>query len=272
MMAGWPLSAKKTRAILKKGPATLRNIIYSRFSYWPTSRIDGCDLQHVPTYCISLATAHRKRALIQKQARGLGLTRFEFVDAVNARSLSYAALAEQRLYDDDKSKQYHANGLTLNEIACSLSHRSIYTRVMSQQEPLAVVVEDDALFVARRLRQFHLADVPPDFDIAFLNTFLTQEPPLGHVKNNVFDATSYHGSSAAYLISLAGATKLSTVSCPIIHAADGLLGRCLRLLPGETHPFKQVGVDTTLNSYIVFPDCVLNGSTSHYHVSDVQPH
>jgi glycosyl transferase family 25 len=136
---------------------------------------------------------------------------------------------------------------------------------------VALILEDDALFMHRRLRAFRLGDVPDDFDVVLLNSFLTREPPGGRIRRNIYDVSSYHGSAAAYLLSAKGAVKLMKAYRPVVHAADGLIGRCMELFPGELSPFKQIGAATQLRCYLAYPDCVLNGSTSHYHTSEVQP-
>lgn len=261
---------QKSKAVVRKGPSTLRNLVYSRLGVWPVDRIDGSDLQTIPTYCISLAGDTRRRRLVQDQVRGLGLERFEFVDAIDARTLDRQQLIAAGQLDDATTLKFHSRLLTINEVACSLSHGIAYRRIAERGHPVALVLEDDALFISRRARSFRLSDVPSDFDCVFLNAFLFEEPPRGHLKGMVFRDTSYSGSAAAYLLSARGAQKLAAACLPVIHAADGLLGRCLELADGQSHPFRQRGATTTIRGYIVHPDCVLNGSASYYHLSEVQ--
>jgi glycosyl transferase family 25 len=214
--------------------------------------------------------AQKKRDLIARQVREMGLTNFQFVDAVDAKSLALDELRRDGRYDEATSRIYHSKGLTLNEIACSLSHGAAYTQIANAGHLLALVIEDDALFVTAELKKLKLSEVPSDFDVLLLNSFRYEDPPKGRLAENLYDASSYSGSAAAYVLSAAGARKLANAFLPVIHAADGLLGRCMELTPGDSHLFKQVGARTELRSYLVYPDCVLNGSTSHYHVSDVQ--
>ena len=264
-------SVNRVFSILKKLPGYARNVTFSRFSYWPVGSIAGSDLHAVPTYCINLRRADVKRRLIQKQVSTLGLKNFRFIEAIDARSLDYKQVELDRRYDRQESEQYHSKGLTLNEIACSLSHRAAYEAIVSARHPVAMIIEDDALFVSRQLRRFRFSDVPADYDMVFLNSFRYREPPSGAIAGPIYDTSSYHGSAAAYLLSLEGARKLLDSSLPVIHAADGLLGRSIALGPGEVgHPFKQVGAKCSLSAYMCYPDCVLNGSICHYHVSDIR--
>jgi glycosyl transferase family 25 len=261
----------KLRAVVRKGPSTLRNIVYSWLGLWPVEPLDGADLQDVPTYCISLARAAAKRALVARQVAGLGLRRFEFVDAVDARLLQRDQLCEAGRLDDAASLRSHGRTLSANEIACSLSHGAAYELILQRGHEVALIIEDDALFVSGRMRDFRLADVPADYDCVFLNAFRTREPPTDRRCRMVYGDASYAGSSAAYLVSRSGAAKLTHAYLPVVHAADGLLGRNLRA-NGSADPdaaFRQNGARVVLNAYMCYPDCVLNGSASHYHVSEV---
>lgn len=270
-MIALDLAKRKFSAVLRKGPATLRNIVFSRLGIWPVGRIDGADLQGIPTYCISLTRASRRRELMLRQAEGLGLNRFEFVDAVDSRMLDRGDLAARGVIDEERTRQFHTRPLTINEIACSLSHGLAYQRIVEREDPVALVLEDDALFLRRRIARVRLSELPSDFDCVFLNTFLLHDPPRGRVGRSIYSDTSYAGSAAAYLLSLTGARKLASVRRPVIHAADGLLGRSLGQPEGLSHAFRQVGARTTIRAYICHPDAVVNGSVEHYHVSDVQP-
>jgi len=265
---GWLL--RKSKTVVRKGPSTLRNLLYSRLGIWRVDRIDGCDLQGIPIYCISLAAAKRRRRLVERQVRDLGLEHFEFVEAVEASALDREQLRRSGQLDDETTLRFHSRLLTMNEVACSISHGIAYSRIVERKHPVALVIEDDALFISRRARRFRLADVPADFDCVFLNAFLFEEPPRGHLTGTIYRDTSYSGSSAAYLLSARGAEKLAAACRPVIHAADGLLGRSLELAEGQSHPFRQRGATMSMRGYIVHPDCVLNGSTSYYHVSEVQ--
>lgn len=262
---------RKLGAVIRKGPATVRNVVYSWLGIWPVSSIQGSDLHGVPTYCISLARATGKRDLIRKQVAGLEMKHFEFIDAVDARTLDGSILRRDKRLDDDGSIKHHGRALSMNEVACSLSHGLAYELIRLRRHPVALIVEDDALFIARRMRNFSFADVPDDFDCVFLNSFNLREPPDDHRRGLVFGDASYGGSSAAYLVSASGVEKLASSYLPVVHAADGLLGRNLGRCVSGAGSFRQQGARMVLNAYLCYPDCVLNGSASHYHVSDVTP-
>lgn len=258
---------QKCRAVATKGPATLRNIVYSKLGIWPVGRLESEQWRDLPTYCISLTRATERRRLMLSQAAGMGLTNFQFINAVEAKILDYDKLVEAGLYDDSKARCFHGAPLSLNEIAASLSHGLAYQRIVERGDPLALVLEDDALFLTGRVNQISLARLPADSEIVYLNTFREAGTPADRIDGTLFGVEAYTGSAAAYLLTQTGARKLAAIHKPVVHAADGLLGRLMPAPEGKPHPFKQVGVDTILQSYMIYPDCVLNGSVCHYYGS-----
>jgi glycosyl transferase family 25 len=252
----FPLSRKD----LNRKALKLKMRFFGRYGRWPVSRLQNAEIRNLPMYCISLASAVRRRELVTRQARLLGLTHFHLVEAVDAASLTTGTLQAGDLYDEASAIKYHGRPLTRGEIACSLSHGDLYERIIAAGHPYAVILEDDALFVPTRLDRLNLGDLPADFDVVFLNSFRDQEPPQGRIRHNIYSDASYEGSAAAYLVSRKGAEKLSRACRPVIHAADGLLGRSMKSLSGQQHSFRQQGARTEITSYIIYPDCVLNGS------------
>lgn len=69
----------------------------------------------------------------------------EFFEAVNGRNLSADHMA---LYDSAKRRQFFGRDLTLGEIGCLLSHRALYEKIVREQIPVAIILEDDVLFEA----------------------------------------------------------------------------------------------------------------------------
>lgn len=221
-------------------------------------------------YCVSLQRSVDRRRLMEKQVQQMRLQAFEFVDAVDARALTLQALAENGLYNATESLRWHQNGLTLNEVACSLSHAECYRKIVNAGHERAIILEDDVLFRTRRLRRLAADDIPEWADIVFLNSFMSESPPLGNLSGPYYGDASYHGSSAAYLLTKNSARLLLEASVPVVHAADGLLGRALALQTGQVHAFRNKGSALSLRSVLVFPEAVTNGSTEHYYRSSIR--
>ncbi len=259
---------QKFRTALRR-PDLVRNRLLGELNYWPVSRLTNAEVRDLPVFCISLRGSERRRSLMRRQASTLGLDRFEFIDAAEAASLEVADLMAKGDYDPVEASRIHGAPLTMVEIACSLSHGRVYRRIVEERLAHALVLEDDALFNTRNLDALRVSSLPEDHDVVFLNSFLEEEPPRGHISAQLYTDFSYAGSSAAYLVSRMGAEKLLHAMKPVIHAADGLLGRSMDQPPGEEHAFRQKGARTTIKSYIVYPHCALNGSTCNFHKTTI---
>ena len=242
---------KKTHAVIVKGPATARNIAFSHFDYWPTRPLANETLRNMPVYCVSMTSATRRRRIIDRQVAQMGLTAFEYVDAIEATGLSRDQIIEAGLYDETAALGLHQRPLRLTEIAGSLSHGIAYERIVARGHPMAMVIEDDALFCPAELDRVDLAALPPGWDIAFLNSFIESGPPRNRIADTLYKGDAYTGSAAAYLVSLQGARILVSGYKPVTHAADGYTGR------------------NDITRLMYYPDSVLNGSVCYYYTSSL---
>lgn len=260
----------KCRAVARRGLPSLRNVVLSRFGVWPVGSLATHWLADLPIFCVSLERSNQRRRLISAQVKKMGLRRFEFLDAVDSKDLSAEELRASETYDSETCLRFHTRDLTLNEIACSLSHAEAYRRVVEHGHEWALIIEDDALFRTRRLARLQFESIPSGTDVVFLNAFLDRTTPRDPLAPQLYADTSYAGSSAAYLVSSSAAERLLEAALPVVHAADGLLGRVLSAPASGSHPFRQKGVSLTLTGVIVFPEAVTNGSTEHYHTSSIR--
>ena len=242
-------------------PSSLLYFIYGKLGYFPTGLVTNRFMIDLPIYCISLKQVLKRRSFMKKQVKKAGFTNFHFIQGVDGSLLDRAKLIEDGLYDNNLSKKYHNRSLRLGEIACSLSHGKIYEKIVQEEHQISIILEDDALFITNRINKVNISIFPSNWDIIFLNSFFSVIPPKGHIRGNVFSTESWKGSNAAYLISLKGALKLAKVYKPVFHAADGFVGRCMNYPAGQNHHFKQQGARTKINAYLIYPNCILNGSS-----------
>ncbi len=260
----------KAKAILRRGAPSLRNLVFARLGYWPVALMQGHWLETLPVYCINLERAEWRRNIVSKQVSSMGLKNFHFVEAVDSRRLNEHSVCEEALYDPARSRLWHKNGLSLNEIACSLSHAECYRRIVHAGHKMALVIEDDALFRCSRLSKLTLEEIPQWADIIFLNAFLTESSPKDHIGGMLYSDVSYNGSAAGYLLTLECATRLLSEAIPVVHAADGLLGRALRDNGDTTHAFRGKGSSLGLRGVVVYPEAITNGSTEHFTRSTIR--
>jgi len=95
----------------------------------------------VRTFVISLPHDKDRRENLEKQLQKLHIP-FSIVEAVNGMSLSQEEL--ETLYDRKKALRLFNRELSKGEIGCALSHMSIYKKIVTENIPYALILEDDA--------------------------------------------------------------------------------------------------------------------------------
>lgn len=245
-------------------PDLLRNRIMGAMNYWPVSRLKNQHLRKIPYFCINLERDKRRRVLAERQARQMGLEDFRLVKAVLGVNLDIDALIADGIYNDEAARQYHGRSLSKPEIGLSLTHANIYKTIVEEDLDEAIILEDDALFLPRNLDAVDYSAVPAEFDVLLLHARVDEKPPRGKIADRIYSDDSYLASTAAYLVSRKGARKLAEHALPIVHAADGLIGRAMPWHGDQPHEFRQQGVDFEIESYIIYPPGALNGSICHF--------
>ncbi len=249
MDAKWLI--KKSGRILRKGPATVRNMALSKLDLWPVRRLRNADIRRIPVYCISMPHEIRRRRMISQQVETLGFETFQFVDGFRGKDYTIAQLETMGLYDDKGAHALHKRSLNPSEIATTISHCRAYDQIRAHGRDIALVIEDDCLFMPSRLDSIRLADLPEGWDIAFLNSFIENGRPRHRVAGNLFEGDACTGSAAAYFVSRRGVERLSANWKPVVLGADGYIVR------------------SHIKRYMYYPDCALNGSVAHYYNSAV---
>ena len=165
-----------------------------------------------PIFVINMARDVDRMASMTAQLNKLNLP-FERIEAVDGRTLS--AAQKKMLYSDFWYRLVHGRSATNGEIGVSLSHRKIYQRMIDQSFECAVIFEDDVTVLPQFAEQ--LAEIEKsthDFDMVQLFSFRQPERELRHAPSGRFAIKTfknYHASSAAYLMRLSGAKKLTSL-------------------------------------------------------------
>lgn len=181
-------------------------------------------------YVVSLKDSIDRQKSITTQCEKLGIKPI-FIDAIYGKDLSESEISQY--CNQNKAKQLFGRELLLGEIGCALSHKKIYQKIVDENIPYAVILEDDAI-VSRDIE-------------CVLKSILSSELNwdlilLGHHKNNVkgikspislwdkhFISTKYTLGRLAdfgfgtygYFVTLQGAKKLNkelfNIHSPIDH-------------------------------------------------------
>lgn len=93
-------------------------------------------------FVINLESEQSRMQKIKQQLDSLGLE-FERFPAVMGRELTQSQISE--LYDPQKAVQELGRELRLAEIGCSASHMAIYRKIVDENIPISLIIEDDAI-------------------------------------------------------------------------------------------------------------------------------
>ncbi len=176
-------------------------------------------------FVINLARAVERRSVIGQELRRAGFLAGEvqLVEAVDGRELTHDLLERRgsRLFPrwrlPGSSSPFYARELKWGEVACSLSHLSVWSQIAASPEPFAVVLEDDVQLLTDagtiRRELGRLTRLVADWDLCYLGRgpavlpFCSREQPeRAHAPNLVVPRFCY--GAYAYAVSRGGAATL----------------------------------------------------------------
>lgn len=165
-----------------------------------------------PIFVISLARAKERRADMIRRLDADNL-RYEIVDAVDGAALDLSQYKDR--LDGEYAPKAMGRPMNNGEIGCYLSHYNLWGRIVSEQIPYAVVLEDDAQPDADFMRV--VSDIVScrwKWDVVILSYSARRGGsrvlcPLAGGRKLVLQRR-HPWTTAAYLVSLSGAEKLHT--------------------------------------------------------------
>jgi len=188
----------------------------------------GAHLQ-CPVFVINLERSAHRRDYILNHLRGYGIDARIF-PAIDGKTLDVQELMRQGIYDDALAHRKFSRSLSCAEIACALSHLGVYRQIVADDMPMALVLEDDAMFapgITNRIRGA-LSEAPADWQILqFFHDCEECEPITPNLVRFPSNSRMPVGA-AGYLIRKAAAEKMLNVGLPVCYPADSLIGRSHR--------------------------------------------
>jgi glycosyl transferase family 25 len=91
-------------------------------------------------FVISLPRSGERRRIMTARLLQLGLS-FTFFDAVDGSTLDPDTLPD---YDGRRRRLFFGRDLTKGELGCTLSHRAVLQKIVDENIPAALILEDDA--------------------------------------------------------------------------------------------------------------------------------
>lgn len=172
-----------------------------------------------PIFVLSLSSASHRRADITEQFALLGLE-FEFIEAVNGRQGLPAAL--EPLVDRPGTVARTGYGMSEGEYACALSHQLAYARIIDEDLPGAIILEDDAILTwlfrdFYRERQYQAGDL---IQLYHYQGKVHKRRPAPSGPLALMRLASNSWMAVGYSISRRGAERIRQHSLPLRARAD----------------------------------------------------
>lgn len=148
-------------------------------------------------FVLTLRRATDRHPLLARTLAGLD---YELVYGVDKVDLDRDELQARGVYDDRAARRAHryGKGVTLGHIACVLSHRQLWQRIVAERLGRVLVLEDDAEPIPEAIAATAavLEQLPPTFELAYLGYDLHEEVTL----RDRLDQAAYVVLGAARLI------------------------------------------------------------------------
>lgn len=208
--------------------------------------------KQIPIFLINLDRSTARLERMTDRLKKLGLT-FERIPAVDGSVLTDS---EKETLDPRRFWQHERSPC---EIACYASHLRAIRRIVDQQLPRAIILEDDAMF-DDDFDVWARSDcpIPEETDILKLEGFGALNPtriPIANYKNRAINfAYKSTGGAAAYLVTLPGAIKvlerLIIIRGQIDDDLFGYWKNGLKVYEVFPFPARQDGIDqATIRDY-----------------------
>jgi glycosyl transferase family 25 len=150
---------------------------------------------------------------------------FSFIEAVDGRILSKEDI--EKYYNENKAVELFNHKLSTGEIGCALSHIKIYEKMVFEEIPNALIMEDDVFIIDRKineviknLEKIYPADIPVIILLGHIKKYISNKNDMIiDEKYSLYD--SYRGSGAfGYFITKSAAKILIENIFPVYVVAD----------------------------------------------------
>lgn len=252
----------------------------------PASVIKTLQSHFDKIYVITLERAKDRQERIRERLAGLD---FSFFYGVDQRTMTEQSIVTDLLYDDQKSRKLdrYGKGMVLGQVACSLSHRSLYQQILDEGHQRVLIFEDDIVPLEENLSLLPetFGEFPPDWEFIYFG-YSKNYPVTAQLKrkHQFYLGLSYlglikmtpvmvrnalpkpfsphlrragsHDLTHAFAVTPAACRKLIEAQTPVVFNADTLIAYVV--MQGELNAFitdppfftQEQFVDKDAKSYI----------------------
>jgi glycosyl transferase family 25 len=216
-------------------------------------------------YVVTVERFKDRQRSVSENLEGLD---FRFFYGTDKNAIDKEDLIRKGIYDEARARKVHrhSKALSIGEIACSLSHRSLYEKINADGSERVLILEDDVSVNLSSLAHLDLIfrELPPDWDLVYFG-YLKHEYVTLHLRlKQIFykiigvlglmkwspemisrflprpysahlKKAGFHDCTHAYAISRKAVLKLIKAQTPVIHRADDLLSQLV--MKGELNAY-----------------------------------
>ncbi len=207
------------------------------------------DIDDLPIFVINLARDTERRAYMEDVLSAIGL-KAEFIAAVDGRALTQEDLEQ---LDEERALRVYGVNVLPSEIGCYLSHYRLYERIVREDIPYALILEDDLEFEPTfpQILQALLNSANGMWKVVRLTTLRGKVETGEHPKfagkivqklgagSHLYRLSTHVLGAGAYLISQEGAKIMSDYGRRIFMPIDQTMDRFWEnnLVPFVVRPF-----------------------------------
>lgn len=169
----------------------------------------------VKTYIINLKESIERKTHVTREVSNYTFMNIEWIEAVNGKLLEEITI--ERLFDIEKFIHRYQRPPSRGEIGCTLSHRKCYEHLLATDEPHALILEDDVVFICPEDTRFIitqgvrlLKEGKADIIVFVSSSLLYNRPEKISPKYSAYPVYTAYGTYA-YLINRKGAEHLLTL-------------------------------------------------------------
>jgi len=180
------------------------------------------ELQSLPFWVVNLPREEERRRFMEDQLQRFGVN-YEIIAAVDGQNLTEDDL---RSYSRRLALQHLKRELSLGEIGCALSHIHLWERILEEDYPEVVILEDDTRLGKAFFEVLENRDkFPPGYELINFGTEAATKP-FGDFVTDIYRCSNYNGqaySTFAYLLTQKGAQKLVSLVRPFYMPIDDFM-------------------------------------------------
>jgi len=179
-----------------------------------------------PIWVLNLRRSVDRREYVTRHLSERGLS-FELVESVDGRALGSEVLHSK--YDAAEAKRALSRELTPSEIGCALTHLGLYQRMLDEDVPQVLILEDDVVLEPACVEMLHrLERFPEDWELILLFHNGGQASRWGRLRldatHDVVRFASHAWGTGGYLLKQSAARKLLRIGYPVRVPSDSLTG------------------------------------------------